>query len=224
MPINQWPELQRPREKLLVKGAASLSDAELLAIFLRTGIKGQSAVDLAHELLLSFGGFRALFEAEQTAFCARKGLGVAKYANLQAVLEMNKRYLNEKLIQGEIMDSPAVVFNYLTAQLRHLKREVFACLFLDNKHQVICYEELFMGSINSAAVHPREVVKLALHYNAAAVIFSHNHPSGVADPSQADLQITEQLKSALKFIEVEVLDHIIIGGALPVSLAQRGLM
>lgn len=224
MSINQWPIAERPREKLLIQGAKSLTDAELLAIFLRTGIKGCTAVDLARELLTSFGGLRALFEASQSQFCARKGLSVAKYAHLQAVLEMNRRHLSEKLAQGEVMSDPKTVHAYLVSQLRHQKREVFSCLFLDSQHQVITYQELFHGSINSASVHPREVVKAALSYNAAALILAHNHPSGVAEPSLADQQITDQLVSALALIEVKVLDHIIVGAQHPVSFAERGLL
>ncbi len=224
MSITDWPKQERPREKLLSKGAQALSDAELLAIFLRTGVKGLSAVDLARQLLSSFGGLRQLFEADQEAFCKGRGLGEAKFAQLQAVLEMNRRYLGHMLAQGSVMDNPETVQQYLIAQLRHQSREVFACLFLDNKHAVLGFEILFRGSINSAAVHPREVLKKALAYNAAAVIFSHNHPSGIAEPSMADQQITEQLSKALALIEVKVLDHIIIGAGTPVSFASRGLL
>ncbi len=224
MSINQWPIGERPREKLLIKGAHSLTDAELLAIFLRTGIKGYTAVDLARELLNNFGGLRALFEASQSQFCARKGLSTAKYAHLQAVLEMNRRHLGEKLAQGEVMSDPQTVHSYLVAQLRHQKREVFSCLFLDSQHRVISYEELFHGSISSASVHPREIVKAALSYNAAALILAHNHPSGVAEPSLADQQITEQISRALALVEVKVLDHIIVGAGAPVSFASRGLL
>lgn len=224
MSINQWPLAERPREKLLIQGAGSLTDAELLAIFLRTGVKGYSAVDLARELLTSFGGLRAMFEASQSQFCACKGLSTAKYAHLQAVLEMNRRHLSEKLAQGEVMSDPQTVHAYLISQLRHHKREVFSCLFLDSQHRVISYQELFHGSINSASVHPREIVKAALGHNAAALILAHNHPSGVAEPSLADQQITEQISRALALVEVKVLDHIIVGSAAPVSFAARGLL
>ncbi|MFT5708629.1 MAG: DNA repair protein RadC [Oceanospirillaceae bacterium] len=172
MAITDWPAQERPREKLLMQGSQSLSDAELLAIFLRTGIKGMSAVDVARKLLKDFGGLRQLFEASESEFCASKGLGVAKYAHLQAVLEMNRRYLGQALEQGSIMDNPNTVREYLIAQLRHQKREVFCCLFLDNKHGVLGFETLFKGSINSASVHPREIVKAALSYNAAAIILA----------------------------------------------------
>ncbi|MEH6446294.1 MAG: DNA repair protein RadC [Oceanospirillaceae bacterium] len=224
MAITDWPAQERPREKLLMQGSQSLSDAELLAIFLRTGIKGMSAVDMARKLLNDFGGLRQLFEASEEEFCASKGLGVAKYTHLQAVLEMNRRYLREALQQGSVMDNPNTVREYLIAQLRHQKREVFCCLFLDNKHCVLGFDTLFKGSINSASVHPREVVKAALLYNAAAVILAHNHPSGVAEPSVADQQITAQLVKALALIDITVIDHIIIGSTAPVSFAERGLL
>jgi DNA repair protein RadC len=224
MPIKDWPKQERPRDKLLTQGAKSLSDAELLAIFLRTGVKGLSAVDLARQLLKDFGGLRQIFEASQTQFCEKKGLGTAKYAQLQAVLEMNRRHLGQILMQGNIMENPEAVADYLVSQLRHEKREVFACLFLDNKHRVLGFEVLFRGSINSASIYPREVVKCALGYNAAAVIFSHNHPSGVAEPSMADQQITAQLIAALALVEVKVIDHIIIGASAPVSFAKLGLI
>ena len=224
MSINDWPASERPREKLLAKGAQAQSDAELLAIFLRTGTKGVSAVDLARQLLSSYGGLRQLFESSQKQFCSGCGLGPAKYALLQAVLEMNRRHLGQLLEQGSTMDSPGTVQEYLISQLRHLHREVFACLFLDTKHSVLGFEILFKGSINCAQVHPREVVKSALSYNAAAVIFSHNHPSGIAEPSMADRQITEKLAAALALVDIAVIDHIIIGNGEPVSFAERGLL
>lgn len=224
MSINDWPISERPREKLLLKGAQSLSDSELLAIFLRTGTKGLSAVDIARQLLSSYGGLRQLFESTEAEFCSGTGLGPAKYALLQAVLEMNRRHLGQQLEQGSTMDSPHTVQQYLISQLRHHQREVFACLFLDTKHSVLGFEILFKGSINCAQIHPREVVKSALSYNAAAVIFSHNHPSGIAEPSMADKQITERLSAALALVDVAVIDHIIIGNAEPVSFAERGLL
>ena len=208
MSIVNWPKQEQPREKLLIKGANALSDAELLAIFLRTGVKGLSAVDLARQLLISFGGIRQLFEANKQQFCQNRGLGVAKYAQLQASLEMSRRHLGQELERGCLMDSPNTVRQYLISQLRHRQREVFACLFLDNKHSVLGFEVLFKGSINSASVHPREVVKAALSYNAAAVIFSHNHPSGVAEPSIADKEITRRLIQALALVDILSLIHI----------------
>ena len=224
MSICNWPEAERPREKLLSKGAHVLSDAELLAIFLRTGVKGKSAVDLARDLLLNFGGLRPLLECDQRDFCAAHGLGNAKYAQLQAVLEMARRHLQAGLDRGDLLENPDAVRNFLSSKLRHHKREIFACLFLDNKHRVIRYEELFQGSINAAAVYPREVASRALLLNAAAVIFAHNHPSGVADPSESDIQITEQLRLALDVIEVRVLDHMVVGDQEVVSFAERGLL
>ena len=224
MSIRDWPDAERPREKLLSRGAAALSDAELLAIFLRTGKRGCSAVDLARELLTRYGGLRQLLESDQASFCAGPGLGMAKYTQLQAVLEMSQRYLGETLKRGDALQSVADTRRYLTAKLRHHPHEVFACLFLDNRHQVIVFEELFYGTIDGASVHPRQVVKRALHHNAAALILAHNHPSGIAEPSRADEQITLRLKNALDLIDVRVLDHFIVGDGATVSFAERGLL
>ncbi|MFN3882992.1 MAG: RadC family protein [Nitrincola lacisaponensis] len=222
MSIRLWPEQERPREKLLSLGAQALSDAELLAIFLRTGVAGKSAVDLAREQLQHFGGLRPLLESSESAFCQAPGLGRAKYAQLQAVLEMARRHLEAALIRDSVLDSPTAVRQYLSSRLRHQAREVFACLLLDNRHRVIRYEALFQGTLNAAAVYPREVVKLALQANAAAVILSHNHPSGVAEPSQADRQITERLREALALVDIRVLDHLVVGDTEVVSFAERG--
>lgn len=224
MAITDWPAQERPREKLLQQGPAALSDAELLAIFLRTGVSGKSAVDLARDLLTRFGGLRPLLEADQDNFCLAHGLGSAKYAQLQAVLEMARRHLQATLQRGDALESPQAVRQYLAAKLRHHTREVFACLFLDNKHRVIEFEPLFFGTINAASVYPREVVRRALDHNAAALILSHNHPSGVAEPSTADQQITQQLVKALEMIDVRVLDHMVIGDGEIVSFAERGLL
>jgi len=224
MPITDWPREERPREKLLLRGVHALSDAELLAIFLRTGVKGRTAVDLARDLLKEFGGLRCLLAAEQECFCRGKGLGLAKFTQLQAVLEMSRRHLREQLRQSDALTSPAATRRYLQARLRHYPYEVFSCLFLDNRHRVIHYEELFRGTIDGASVHPREVVKRALELNAAALILAHNHPSGVAEPSQADRQITSHLKQALALVEIRVLDHIVIGEGEPVSLAELGMI
>lgn len=223
IPIKNWPADERPREKLLLRGAQSLSDAELLAIFLRTGTRGKTAVDLARELLHDFGSLRALFEADEPHFCEANGLGQAKYVQLQGVLEMSRRYLRERMQRGDPLTDPDAVRFYLTAQLRDRHAEVFSCLFMDNRHRVIEYEELFYGTIDGASVHPREVVRKALKHNAAAVIFAHNHPSGVAEPSQADERITLKLKEALALIDVRVLDHFVIGDQV-VSFAERGLL
>lgn len=222
MAIRDWPASERPREKLLQKGAAALSDAELLAIFLRTGVKGKSAVDLARELLARFGGLRTLMEASEEQFCAAPGLGAAKYVQLQAVMEMSRRHLAAQLERGSALENPQAVRQYLAAQLRHESREVFACLLLDNRHRVIRYEPLFYGTINAASVYPREVVALALEHGAAALILAHNHPSGVAEPSQADRQITDRLVQALGLVEVRVLDHLVVGDGDSVSFAERG--
>jgi len=223
MAICDWAAEDRPREKLLAKGAHALTDAELLAIFLRTGTKGLSAVDLAQQLLQDYDGLRDLLAADQARFCQSRGLGVAKYVQLQAVIEMSRRFLQEKLKRGDAMTSPDIVEHYLQSRLRHYPYEVFACLFMDNRHRVIEYEELFRGTIDAASVYPREVVRRALDHNAAAVIFAHNHPSGVAEPSQADEKITQRLKEALDLIDVRVLDHFVIGDQV-ISFVKRGLL
>ena len=198
MSIRDWPAAERPRERLLQRGPAALTDAELLAIFLRTGVAGCSAVELARRLLADFGSLRALLEADLPAFSAHLGLGPAKFAQLQAVRD------------------------YLKAQLRHEPHEVFGCLFLDTRHRVLAFEALFQGSIDGASVYPRQVVKRALAHNAAALILVHNHPSGVAEPSQADRLLTQRLKEALGLIEVRVLDHFVVGDGEPQSLAELG--
>jgi DNA repair protein RadC len=224
MPITDWPEDERPREKLLQRGANALSDAELLAIFLRIGIPGKTALDIARELLSEFNGLRGLMEADQKHFCAIKGLGSAKYAQLQATLELSRRYLRASLDRGVALTSPQATADYLCAELRSYPHEVFACLFLDNKHRVISFDEMFTGTIDGASVHPREVARRALKHNAAAVIFAHNHPSGVAEPSQADISITNKLKQTLALFDVRVLDHFVIGDGQPVSFMERGLL
>lgn len=178
MAITDWPAAERPREKLLQQGAAALSDAELLAIFLRTGVTGKTALDLARDMLGHFDGLRPLFEADEATFCQLKGLGQAKYVQLQAVLELSRRYLEASLKRSDVLTSPAATRDYLRIRLRRYPHEVFAVLFLDNQHRVLHYQELFRGTIDSATVHPREIVKQALLYNAAAVIIAHNHPSG----------------------------------------------
>ncbi|OOG25715.1 hypothetical protein B1C78_06340 [Thioalkalivibrio denitrificans] len=223
MPITDWPADERPREKLLKRGAAALSDAELLAIFLRTGVAGRTAVDLARDLLSRFGGLRPLLQADPDAFCTARGLGVAKYTQLQAVVEMARRHLSETLTRGDALGSPDDTRRYLSARLRDYPFEVFACLFLDNRHRVIAFEELFRGTIDGASVHPREVVRRALTHNAAAVILAHNHPSGVAEPSRSDEAVTWRLRDALALIDVRVLDHVVVGEEL-VSFAERGLL
>ncbi len=224
MAIKDWPARERPRERLLHQGPQGLSDAELLAIFLRTGTSGKTAVDLARELLQRFGSLRGLLAAPRAAFCAAPGLGDAKYAQLQAMLEMGRRHLYERFERGDPLLSPEQSARYLQARLRDYPYEVFAVLFLDNRHRVLAFEELFRGTIDGASVHPREVVRRALAHNAAAAIISHNHPSGVAEPSQADQHITERLREALDLVEVRLLDHLIVGDGECCSLAQRGLL
>ncbi|MCP3866612.1 MAG: JAB domain-containing protein [Gammaproteobacteria bacterium] len=224
MAISDWPVDQRPREKLLTLGPSALSDAELLAIFLRTGVKGCSAVDLARELLIRHGSLRGLLGADRKSFCNGRGLGTAKYVLLQAMLEISRRHLREKLDRDDALTNPRQTRDYLCARLADYPHEVFACLFLDNRHRVIEYEELFHGTIDGASVHPREVVRRAINYNAAAVILTHNHPSGIAEPSGADQQITQRLKEALSLVDVRVLDHVVIAPGVSVSLAERGLM
>ena len=224
MAIKDWPVDERPREKLLQRGPAALSDAELLAIFLRTGLPGLSAVDLARELLQQFGGLRPLLEADQQRFCQGKGLGSAKFVQLQATLELSRRHLLATLQRGEALTSPGDTRQYLAARLRGHRQEVFACLFLDNRHRIQAFEELFYGTVDGASVYPREVVRRCLEHNAAAVILAHNHPSGVAEPSRADEQITLRLKEALALIDVRVLDHMIVGDGEITSLAERGVI
>lgn len=222
MSIKHWPEGERPREKLLERGAAALSDAELLAIFLRTGVPGKSAVDLARELVARFGGLRGLLRASQSEFCAAKGLGQAKYVQLQAVLEIARRHLAETLAAPTGLKDPGDARAYLTSRLRDLPHEVFAALFLDSQHRVLGFDILAQGTLNAASVYPREVVKTALRRNAAAVIFAHNHPSGVAEPSEADRGLTRRLKDALGLVDIRVLDHFVVGEGPPVSFAERG--
>lgn len=224
MSITDWPAGERPREKLLERGAAALSDAELLAIFLRTGVVGKSAVDLARELVQQFGTLTNLFAAREEEFCAIHGMGQAKYVQLQAVLEMSRRALQEEMQSGDALNSPRAVRDYLQLLLRARQQEVFLALFLDAQHRVIVSEELFQGTLTQTSVYPREVVKRALHHNAAAVIFAHNHPSGVAEPSQSDQLLTDALKQALQLVDVRVLDHFIVAGAGCLSFAEKGLL
>lgn len=224
MAIRDWPESERPREKLLQRGPAALSDAELLAIFLRTGLPGRSAVDLSRDLLHQFGSLTALLGASRAAFCCGPGLGLAKYAQLQAVLEMARRYLAEEVGRDVVLSSAAATRQFLQAQLRGEPREVFAAIFLDSQHQLIAYEPLFFGTLDAAAVYPREVVSRALALNAAALIIAHNHPSGVAEPSDADRRITTRIRDALGLLDIRLLDHCIVAGREVVSLAERGLL
>jgi DNA repair protein RadC len=213
MAIRDWPLDERPREKLLAKGAAALSDAELLAILLRTGTAGHSALDLAREILKSFQSLRKLIASDQQRFCAEPGLGPARFAELQAAAEIARRQLSESLRVGPSLSSPRATREFLSARLRDLEHEVFCCLYLDKRHRLIHFEELF-----------REIVKIALQRNSAAIIIAHNHPSGVAEPSQADELITQRVKEALALVDIRLLDHIIVGDGTCVSLAERGLI
>jgi len=224
MPITDWPPDERPREKMLTRGPQSLSDAELLAIFVRSGVAGRTALDLARDLLRRFGGLRALLAAPCEEFCRTPGLGLVKYAQLQAALEIGRRHLGEVLARGASLGSAREAREYLRARLRDLGHEVFCCLFLDNRHRVIAFEELFRGTINGTAVYPREVVRRALHHNAAAVILVHNHPSGVSEPSRADELLTAQLKEALALVEIRTLDHLVVGDQEIISFSERGLL
>ena len=224
MAITDWPAGERPREKLLQRGADSLSDAELLAIFLRTGVKGKSAVDLARDLLTHFGSLTHLFAASPKEFCAMHGMGQAKYVQLQAVAEMARRALQEEMRSGNALSSPGAVRDYLKLLLGGRTQEVFMVIFLDAQHRTITAEELFHGTLTQTSVYPREVVKRALHHNAAAVILAHNHPSGVTEPSQADHMLTDALKQALALVDVRVLDHFIIAGTSCLSFAERGMV
>lgn len=225
MAITDWPEDERPRERLLRQGAPALSDAELLAIFLRVGIRGKSAVDLARELLQRFGSLTGLFAAGQGDLSAVPGMGSAKYAQIQAVLEMARRALNEQLQQPIALSSPGAVRDYLRLTLGSQPREVFMALWLDSQNRLIATDTLFTGTLSQTAVYPREVVKTALERNAAGVIFAHNHPSGVAEPSRADTQLTAALKQSLQLVEVTVVDHFVVAGTTPpLSFAERGLL
>lgn len=222
--ITDMPLEERPREKLLQRGASALTNVELLAIFLRTGVQGKTALDLAQDLLTDFGDLRSLLGADRHRFCQAKGLGSAKFVQLQACVELSRRYLRECLQRGDVLSNPDDTRNYLMSELSGRVYEVFACLFLDNKHRVIKFDELFYGTIDGASVYPREVVRRALQHNAAAVIFAHNHPSGIAEPSDADIAITRRLKEALQMIDIRVLDHIVIGDGYGISLAEQGFI
>lgn len=222
MSIREWPADERPREKLLLRGASSLSDAELLAVFLGSGVRGRNVVELARGLLVKFGGLRQLLEADRETFVGELGLGPVKYSQLQALLEIGRRNLATCIERDSAMDNPAAVRRYLKAMLRHEASEVFGCLFLDAKHRPLAFEILFRGTIDRANIYPREVVRRALLHNAAALILCHNHPSGISEPSQDDVHMTLALKRALGLIDVRVLDHIIVGDGEPLSMVEEG--
>ena len=222
MAIRDWPADTRPREKLLRQGVAALTDAELVAVFLRTGVKGKSAVDLGRELLDRFGGLRGLCRADKKAACAAPGVGEAKYALLQAVMEMARRTMHEDMQSGDALTSPDAVRAYLRMLLHGKEYEVFCCVFLDAQNRVLAVEELFRGTLTQTSVYPREIVKRALAHNAGAVILAHNHPSGVAEPSTADRQLTRHLAEALALVDIRVLDHFIVAGASSLSFKEAG--
>ena len=222
MPINDWPRGERPREKLLTYGAAALSNAELLALFIQTGIRGSSAVDVARMALDQAQGLRGLLDLGPDRLSAISGIGPARSALLKGAVELATRYLEERIHRSDALTSPVHTSRFLRARLRSRPHEVFACLFLDSRHRVICFEEMFRGTIDGASVYPREVVKRALELNAAALIAAHNHPSGVAEPSELDHAITQKLHDALELVEVRLLDHVVIGDGEIVSFSERG--
>jgi DNA repair protein RadC len=224
MAISDWPQQERPRERLLAMGPASLADAELLAILLRTGVKGKSAVDLARQLLARFGSVSGLLEAVTVGVGEVAGLGSAKLAQLKAAMELARRALKEEISARDALSSPRAVRDYLRLALAGREQEVFVVLLLDAQHRVIASEELFRGTLTQTSVYPREVVKCALKHNAAAVIFAHNHPSGVAEPSHADEILTRSLKTALALVDIQVLDHFIVAGSRTMSFAERALL
>ena len=224
MAITDWPEGERPREKLLQQGVAALSDAELLAIFLRVGVTGKSAVDLARDLLTRFGNLNGIFSAGLAEISAVNGMGTSKFTQLQAIFEMSRRALKEQMQARDVLTSPQQVRDYLCLKLGSLTREVFVVLFLDAQNRVLAYEELFSGTLTQTSVYPREVVKRALHHNAASVIFAHNHPSGIAEQSRADELLTTALKQALALIDIRVRDHFVVAGNTTLSFAEQGLL
>lgn len=224
MTIRNLPLDENPREKLFQKGPDSLSDAELLAIFFRTGVKGKSAIDLARDLLHQFGDLRAVLKLSADQFYQIKGLGLAKFAQLQASLELGRRNLKQRLQSKTVLADSLNTRNYLAACLQDYPHEVFACLFLDTQHRVICFEELFTGTVDSTMVYIRQLIKRCLFHNTAAVILAHNHPSGIAEPSKEDVYITKQIKQCLRLMDIRVLDHIVVGDGITVSFSERGLL
>ena len=224
MAITDWPAAERPREKLIELGAEALSDAELLAIFLRVGVVGKSAVDLARDLLTKFDSLNGIFAATEHELSQVHGIGSSKYVQLQAIFEMSRRALNEQLQQNDVLSSPQAVRDYLVLKLGSLTKEVFLVLFLDTQNRLVATEEMFSGSLKSTSVYPREVLKRALHHNAASVIFAHNHPTGIAQQSTADELLTKQLKQALDLVDVRVLDHFIVAGNNTLSFSEKGLL
>lgn len=221
-PINSWPVQERPREKLLAKGPQALSDGELLAIFLRTGVKGKSALDLAREMIEHFGGLKNLLSADFNNFVSFKGIGKAKYAQLQACMEMGQRYLAEEITRGNVFNNPGQVKKYIQSHLSQRDNEVFAVLFMDNQHRMIIFEELFSGTINYSHVYPRVIIQRVIKLNAAAIILAHNHPSGHVEISRSDIEITQSLKTLLEAIDVRLLDHLVVASTEVISMAEKG--
>ena len=224
MKITDWPMHERPREKLLMHSATVLSDAELLSLFIGSGLKGLSALEIAMQFLTESGGIASLLDADCRALKQTTGLGNAKVARLMAAVELVQRCLAAKVSQGPIFSDVTSTMNYVRLQMRGLKREVFAVMMLNRQHHLIGFHKLFYGTIHSATVHPRELVKQAMQDNAAAIVLVHNHPSGVAEPSQSDISITQRIVEAMQLVDVHVLDHIIVAGNDTVSFAQQGLM
>jgi DNA repair protein RadC len=224
MSIKKLPAATRPREKLLAQGPQALADEELLALLLRTGVKGQGVLELAHAVLEQCCGWSGLLRADARALAGIKGLGPAKRAELGAVLEIARRALSQQLADAPVFDHPGVVKQFVALTIGALGHEVFAVLFLDNQHRLLKHEEMFRGTLTHTSVYPREVAKRALALNSAAVIFAHNHPSGTAEPSRADEFLTQSLKAALHLVDVRVLDHLVVGHGQVVSFAERGLL
>lgn len=224
MSIRDWPSTERPREKLLESGPQTLSEAELLAILIQTGTRGQSALDIARNLLAEFGSLRGLLTADRERVCAARGLGPSRFVILHAALELARRHYQELMMTGSALSNPRATRDFLRMKLRDLPHEVFCCVYVDNRNRVIAFEELFRGTIDGASVHPREVVKKALGRNASALILAHNHPSGIAEPSQADELITRRLKQALNLVDIRLIDHLIVADGVCTSFAERGLL
>jgi len=224
MPITDWPQADRPREKLLEKGETILTDAELLAIFINSGVKGKTALDIAKELINEFGSLKMLIRTPKEILFKKQGIGKVKYVLLKAAVELGKRYLNEQIHTGTVLNSSLLAQEFLAYRLRENMNEVFACLFLDNHLRLICFEEIFHGTINEANIYPREIVRRGLRHNAAKIILAHNHPSGWPLPSAADKTVTDLIKKALRLVDIEVIDHIIIGNPENFSFADAGMI
>lgn len=224
MTIANWPTSDQPREKILLRGAKNLSEAELLAIFIRTGVRGKTALDIARELLSEYGSLKKLFNTDPEQLLKQPGFGKAKYAMIKAAIELGCRYLEEEIPRGKPLTNSQLTKRFLSHRLQDYPHEVFACLFLDIQNCIICFEELFFGTLSEASVYPREVVKRGLKHNAAKIILAHNHPSGNPLPSQADQEITHILKQALALVEINVIDHVIVGNKETISFAEVGLL